>query len=74
MITVEVGLRGPADPFGGREGVEELLDRTMNHLLACDVIDPGVSESHLPDGQVLMEFHFMVERGTPDEAVSDSMA
>lgn len=71
---VEVRLLGPVEAFGNREELEECLDRVMDHLLTCDVVDPSVSESYSNDGDtVALEFSMTIRTDEADQAVSRAM-
>lgn len=71
--SIIVLLQGPIEPFGKREVVEDLLDGVMEQLLDSDLIDPRVSESYLPDGEVKIEFALDVESTSPEQAVTQAM-
>ena len=71
--SIVVEFQGPVEPFGERAVVEDLLDGVMEQLLESDLIDPRVSESYLPNGEVRIEFALDVESASPEHAVAKAM-
>lgn len=68
-------LEGPVAVFEKREVIEALADDMMEHLLACGMLDPSISEAYSENEEfVTLEFSMAVEEQDPAAAVSKAMS